>query len=434
MSGRTSVQLCRAVYSVCSSVENRPAPRRGVSHLKGLAAVQRFLLASLIVVLLSAGGLMAYNVFSTRPTRGQPPGEGHTGSVSGDAAAPGVPLSPQPLVVALGRLEPEGAIVAIGTASNDRLARLLVQENQLVEAGAILAYLESYTERLAERQYAESQLRDAEAQGAAEAAYWQATLAEAELHVQQLQALPPLDIQAQEATVRQLEADLASAEVERQRTEGLRQKGITAPQNAENQQLLVRRAQEQLTNARAVLAKLKAAYDLNLRLARAQRSTAQRNATRAHTALRIGSLRDNLVLAQVRVERTVLRAPISGMILRILVRPGETTGAQPILKMGHTQQMYAVAEVYETDMRRVSLGQRATVISPALPEPLSGTVVHIGHMVAKNDVLAVDPAAATDVRVVEVNIQLDRSTMAARLINLQVVVHLDGSTPPARTP
>jgi HlyD family secretion protein len=338
--------------------------------------------------------------------------------------APGVALHTQPLVAALGRLEPQSEIFAIGAPNNDRLGRLLVQENQVVEAGEILGYLESHEERLAEKQYAESQLRDAEAQRDAEAAYWRANITEAELHVQQFQALPPLDIQAQEATVRQLEADLASAETDLKRIDGLRQKGIITQQNFDNQQLLVRRAYEQLNNARAVLAKLKVAYDMNLRLARAQIITAQTSATRAQTALRISSLAQNLALAQARVERTVLRAPISGMILRILTHPGESTGTQPILKMGHTRQMYAVAEVYETDVRLVRLDQRATVTSPALPEPLSGTVVRVGNMIAKNDVLAVDPAAATDVRVVEVKIRLDHSESAARLINLQVVVHI----------
>ena len=386
--------------------------------------MKRFLLASLAVALLSTGGWAAYNVLSTRLTQPQRPGELHKGSGSGDVEAQGVALHTQPLVAALGRLEPQSEIFAIGAPNNDRLGRLLVQENQVVEAGEILGYLESHEERLAEKQYAESQLRDAEAQRDAEAAYWRANITEAELHVQQFQALPPLDIQAQEATVRQLEADLASAETDLKRIDGLRQKGIITQQNFDNQQLLVRRAYEQLNNARAVLAKLKVAYDMNLRLARAQIITAQTSATRAQTALRISSLAQNLALAQARVERTVLRAPISGMILRILTHPGESTGTQPILKMGHTRQMYAVAEVYETDVRLVRLDQRATVTSQALPEPLSGTVVRVGNMIAKNDVLDVDPAAATDVRVVEVKIRLDHSESAARLINLQVVVHI----------
>ncbi|MEE8302933.1 MAG: HlyD family secretion protein, partial [Candidatus Tectomicrobia bacterium] len=56
---------------------------------------------------------------------------------------------------------------------------------------------------------------------------------------------------------------------------------------------------------------------------------------------------------------------------------------------------------------------------------LTGKVVHIGNIVWKNDILDVDPAADTDARVVEVKIELDQSATAARLINLQVNVHID---------
>ena len=45
-------------------------------------------------------------------------------------------------------------------------------------------------------------------------------------------------------------------------------------------------------------------------------------------------------------------------------------------------------------------------------------------MIAKNDILNVDPTANTDARVVEVKIRLDSSALAARLINLQVYVFI----------
>ncbi len=87
-----------------------------------------------------------------------------------------------------------------------------------------------------------------------------------------------------------------------------------------------------------------------------------------------------------------------------------------------TDAMYAVAEVYETDVQRVRIGQRATVSSPALAAPLSGTVDRIGLKIGKKDVLSVDPAAKTDARVVEVRILLDDAAAAAGLTNLEVDV------------
>jgi len=316
---------------------------------------------------------------------------------------------------------------------NDRLGRLLVQQGQDVEAGDILAYLESYAERLAERNYAESQLHDAEARHAAEIAYGQASIEEAKSRLQQLEELRPLDIQAQEAKVRQLAADLVVAKQDLERFESLRQR-VVSQQDVEHQRLQVHRAEEELTSAKAGLAKLKASYSTNLLTARTQVATAQASLVRAQTAIQLASLQQNLELAQARLDRTILRAPSRGKILRLITHPGETTGTRPILKLGNTQQMYAVAEVYETDVALVRVGQRATVTSPALPEALTGSVEQVGHMIAKNDVLNVDPAANTDARVVEVKIRLDHSGMAERLINLQVnvVIHLTDHI--ARTP
>ena len=86
--------------------------------------------------------------------------------------------------------------------------------------------------------------------------------------------------------------------------------------------------------------------------------------------------------------------------------------------------MYAVAEVYETDIARVALGSKAQVTSPALTRVLHGTVDRIAMRVAKQDVLGTDPAARTDARIIEVDIRLDDedARLAAGLTHLQVEV------------
>ena len=98
--------------------------------------------------------------------------------------------------------------------------------------------------------------------------------------------------------------------------------------------------------------------------------------------------------------------------------------------MGDTSRMRAVAEVYETDIARVQLGQRATITSRALEHPITGKVVELGRMVFKNDVLNVDPAARADARVVEVRIELDDAEAAAGLTNLTVDVLINGDESP----
>jgi len=88
--------------------------------------------------------------------------------------------------------------------------------------------------------------------------------------------------------------------------------------------------------------------------------------------------------------------------------------------------MYVVAEVYETDIEQVSVGQAAVIESPALAAPVTGKVERIGQMVARNDALGLDPVARIDSRVVEVFILLDDPAAVASLTNLQVDVEIGG--------
>jgi HlyD family secretion protein len=87
--------------------------------------------------------------------------------------------------------------------------------------------------------------------------------------------------------------------------------------------------------------------------------------------------------------------------------------------------MYAVAEVYETDIGRVRSGQRAQIRSPALPHELAGTVERIGLKIGKKDVLSTDPVADADARVVEVHVRLAEPELAAALTNLRVEVVIE---------
>ncbi|MBP1686906.1 MAG: HlyD family efflux transporter periplasmic adaptor subunit [Deltaproteobacteria bacterium] len=126
--------------------------------------------------------------------------------------------------------------------------------------------------------------------------------------------------------------------------------------------------------------------------------------------------------AQAELDLATVRSPIDGQVLKIHARSGERVGPDGIAEIGATDSMYVVAEVYETDIGRVRVGQRATVASPAFPRPIHGTVERVGLKVAKQDVLHTDPAAETDARVVEVKVRLDESQPVAGLTNLEAEV------------
>ena len=128
--------------------------------------------------------------------------------------------------------------------------------------------------------------------------------------------------------------------------------------------------------------------------------------------------------ARAEFARAHVYSPIDGRVLAVHAREGERVGPDGIVALGRTSEMYAVAEVYESEIGRVKFGQRAVVTSPTLPEPLTGTVDWIRLQVGKLDALGTDPAARKDARVVEVEIRLDDGEQAAGLTNLQVEVEI----------
>ncbi len=181
--------------------------------------------------------------------------------------------------------------------------------------------------------------------------------------------------------------------------------------------------------ARAEAARLRAES------ARAQRELERnRSLSRSQVvaASRLEALETDAEVARASLQRAeeelalyTVRSPIDGQVLEIHVRAGERVGPEGIAKLGQTDAMYAIAEVYETDVARVRVGQRARIRSPALALDLEGVVERIGLEIDKNDVLTTDPVADADTRVVEVEISLLESEAAARLTNLRVEVEID---------
>lgn len=141
--------------------------------------------------------------------------------------------------------------------------------------------------------------------------------------------------------------------------------------------------------------------------------------------LRVAIADAELAQANAAMRRTQVKSPIDGRVIAIHAREGERVGINGIVELGKTQEMYVIAEIYETDIGRVRLGQKATAFSPALNQPLTGQVERIGLKVGKMEALATDPVSRVDARVVEVQIKLDDSSLAADLTNLQVEVVLE---------
>lgn len=284
----------------------------------------------------------------------------------------GLPAHAADGVAALGRLEPENGVLSIAapltpnSISGAIVSSLLVKAGDDVEAGQLLAVMET-------------------------AALDQAMLEEAIAeHLLAVRRAESAKSHAEEACVR---ARVAEREAER-RAELLR-KGVAGEEEAEI-----------AAGEAEALAASCAAAETEVRAAEAESAVAE-------TRIRH---------RRVQLERSHVRAPVDGRILAIRTWPGEMAATHGVLEMGRVDRMFAIAEVYETDISRVRIGQRAEVRSEALPAPLGGTVEAIHGMVRKKDEIGTDPAARKDARIIEVEIRLDDPAAAAALTYLQVEV------------
>ena len=169
------------------------------------------------------------------------------------------------------------------------------------------------------------------------------------------------------------------------------------------------------------------------RYRRLAKSGATPSADLDNREIKLINLRGDLAQARVQLRKvqsdlvqSELRAPIDATVLRILARPGERPGESGILELGNTDQMEAVAEVYESDINRVRVGQPATLISEngGLTTTLKARVVRITPQVRQRQVVSTNPTGDADARVVEVRLALDPSDLARvrQLAGLKVII------------
>ncbi|MBD1937995.1 biotin/lipoyl-binding protein [Microcoleus sp. FACHB-68] len=168
--------------------------------------------------------------------------------------------------------------------------------------------------------------------------------------------------------------------------------------------------QQQINEAKANLERISEVRPVDVRTAQAE----------------VESAVATVAKAQADLDQAFIKTPTNGQILKVHTRPGETVGNEGIADVGQTELMFVVAEIYESDIEQVKVGQPATITSSAINGELRGTVDEIGLQIGKKDVLDTDPAADVDARVVEVKIRLnpEDSKRVAGLTNLQVEVKI----------
>jgi HlyD family secretion protein len=300
-------------------------------------------------------------------------------------------------VVALGRVIPRGDVISVATpsgAGDARLAEIRVQVGQSVAAGDVLAVLDNLTT-----------LQN----GVATA---RATIAVREASLAQVTATVRASRDEAQAALERAEATAKNAQSDMDRITSLFERGVTT--RADLDQAIARAAEAGRDVERAIAT-----------LSRYENA----DATQADIAVaeaNLSAAKVDLTRAEHNLESAYVRAPSAGTVLDVNARAGERPSGG-IIDLGDTSQMTVEAEVYQTLIGRVAIGDPVTVSAEALAQDLTGVVTAIGLEIGRQSITSDDPAANTDARVVDVIVSLDEgsSARAKAFTNLETIVRID---------
>ncbi|WP_193196127.1 ABC exporter membrane fusion protein [Nostoc sp. MG11] len=377
------------------------------------------------------------------------------------------PVAVQPVVktvTALGRLEPNEEVIKLSAPSSNegnRVEKLLVREGDRVKAGQVIAIMDSRDRLQASLGEAQKQVKVAKSRlNQVRAGAKQGEIGAREATIKRLEVELEGNIKTQQATINRLEAELQgqkqqleatvarvaaerqNAQADVQRYETLYKSGAISSQEVDSRRLSAETSSQQLIESQATRARTIATLEQQLNEAKANRNqtiaSLQQQINEAKATLnQTAEIRPtDLANAQAEVEsaqataekikaqltQAYIHAPKTGQILKINTRAGETVGEQGIVDLGQTDQMYAVAEVYQSDINKVRQGQAVRISSESLPNELQGRVDWIGMQVQRQNLINSDPSSNIDARVVEVHVQLNKlsSQKASKFTNLQV--------------
>ncbi|PIG92259.1 ABC exporter membrane fusion protein [Gloeocapsopsis sp. IPPAS B-1203] len=344
------------------------------------------------------------------------------------APAPTVSVPQAQVVTALGRLEPYQEVIQLSapvSSEGSRVDELLVKKGDKVSKGQVVAILDSRDRLLTALEQAQQQVKVAQTR----LAQVKAGAKTGEINAQtstisRIEVEKQEETKAQRATIARIEAEVSNAQLEYQRYQKLYQEGAISTSERDSKQLTLQTVQQQLSEAQANLNRITRGRQEQVDEAKAtlDRIAEIRPVDVAAAQAEVDSAIVAVKQAQANLDLAYVRSPRDGQIINIHTWSGEIVGNDGIVDIGQTNQMYVVAEVYESDIQKVRLGQKVTITSSAFPEELQGKVEEIGLEIGKKDVLDTDPTANIDSRVVEVKVRLnpEASQQVSGLTNLQV--------------
>jgi len=303
------------------------------------------------------------------------------------------------MVAAPGLVEPNGEEREIGSQVIGIIREMRVEENDQVVAGQIIAVVDNN-----------------EQQARVESARAQLALRNAELDRVTNGARAEERREAR-AAVAEAEANLDLARREYERKVPLAKSGAST-----------QAALDQATSALSATEAHRTVMSERLGVMEAGSRMEDVEAARAQVAL----AEADVALAEALLDKTFIRSPIAGSVLRRYRAAGEAVGNMPptpIAVVGDLSRLRVRAEVDETDVGRVQAGQRVEVTADAYPDRrFGGTVFRVSARLGGKAVQTGRPADKVDTKVLQVLIDLETGTTLP--IGLRVDAYFVGETAP----
>ena len=300
----------------------------------------------------------------------------HESTVANSAAAHNTPL----MIAGPGRVEPSSEDIKIGSELSGRLKVVNVEEGDAIHRGQVLAELENADYR--------AQVESARANVIAKQAVLRKVINGARRQ------------ERDEAwsSVNEAKAVTENAKSELRRRRELFSAGVVSREELE------RYARE----ADVAQAKYEAAVQQHALV-----DDRAREEDRSFAEADLKLAQAQLDEAQARYEKTFIRSPIDGGVMRKHHRSGESvsnssTVPDPILTIGDRKTLRVRVDVDETDVSKVSVGQRAYVTADAFgKQRFWGHVVRVGQQLGPKNVRTDEPTEKVDTKILETLVELD---------------------------
>jgi HlyD family secretion protein len=316
------------------------------------------------------------------------------------AAATSNQVSQRPLLIAgPGRVEPASEDIKIGSELSGRLKTVNVEEGDVIRSGQVMAELENADYR--------AQVESARANIVAKAAMLRKVINGARL---------------QERAEAWSSVNEAKAVMENARSELRRRQQLFAAAVISREEL-ERYARE----ADVAKAKYDAAVEQHALVDDHAREEDQSFAE-ADLQLAEGQLAE----AEARYEKTFIRSPIAGTVLRKHHRSGESvsnssTAPDPILTIGDRKTLRVRVDVDETDVSKVRVGQSTYVTADAFgQQKFWGHVVRVGQQLGPKNVRTDEPTEKVDTKILETLVELDPNTNLPDGLRVDAFIVPDG--------